>query len=401
MSRVTLVKSAQPSPPAAGEISIWTDSADAGRLKAIDGDTTRVTSLVGVGADRSLLGNGGFDLAQRQAPGTLTTYSTASSRVYCADRWALTTGGVNQQYQRVDTRSAPETGMTAAFYGKIKAASAAKLCLSQMIEAMNCVALRGRIVVLQAKMKRTVAASMTVRMGLLQLNAAGTVDTGPASFIPALGSTGVDPTLGTNLAYITPTALTGENGTITGNMLSCVLGTTWVRYSVVFLLPSDFKNLYALFVTDAAAVVNDELNITEVGLTAGADPQDWNPRDITLVVEQCQRYFTKSFAIDTLPAQNVGLVNAVRGNAGVAGAVSTEHMEIPFPTRMRITPATITLFNPSAANAFLRNVRAATDATVTSSSNAGDRSTNITATGLAAWAAGDPVAIHYTAEAEL
>jgi hypothetical protein len=141
--------------------------------------------------------------------------------------------------------------------------------------------------------------------------------------------------------------------------------------------------------------------MSEVTLTDGQAIQDWAPQAYQQELARVQRFYAKSFNIDTLPAQNVGIAGSVRGHVNIAGAVAAQVMGARFPVPMRIAPTTITFYNPSAANAFVRNTAAGTDATATASANAAEQAMDITFTGIAAWAVGAATAVHYTADAEI
>lgn len=74
---------------------------------------------------------------------------------------------------------------------------------------------------------------------------------------------------------------------------------------------------------------------------------------------------------------------------------------IRFPVHMRAAPTTLTFYNPSAANAFVRNTTAGSNATATASANVAASGMDATFTGIAAWTVAQSVALHYTADAEL
>ena len=102
MGFLNLIDETEPSAPAAGRGSIFTDSADAGRLK-IKRPDGQVYTLSKEDSHRNYLINGGFDFAQRQPPGTATTYRNLTARSYTADRWAVTNESASVTYQRIDT----------------------------------------------------------------------------------------------------------------------------------------------------------------------------------------------------------------------------------------------------------------------------------------------------------
>lgn len=393
-----LAHGSAPATPASGKSEVYADSADK-RVKAIDSSGV-VTTLSPSSTRESLLANGGMQFAQRQAPGTLTTYSNTTGRSYGADRWGLTNENASVQWQRIDSSGAPETGLQARYYGKIKKiTNAGKFILSQVIPGDDAMAVRGRTVRLQVKMRFTVAASMTVRLGLLYLTSAGTLDSIPATFASAFGAVGTDPTWGTNLTALAPVLV--ENASVSGLGATCVLTGAWVRYSATFSVPSNCKNLVALVWTNGQPAVNDELNVAEWALFDGPDIIDWTPRLAQDELALCQRFYCKTFAVETAPAQNVGVnTGEFCFIAGTAAAGAERSPSFRFPVTMRAAPA-ITTFNPAAANAEVRDETAAGDCSATATAGANEGSVRVTATGNAGTVVGGLLGVHLTADAEI
>jgi hypothetical protein len=402
MSYYTRVKSAAPGAPVATKVVEYVDAN--GRVCTLD-ENGKLDVVTPMGfRDGNVLMNGEFDFAQRQVPTTLTTYSSVGGRIYGADRWWMSNENASMQFQQVDTMTTPETNLVTRCYGKFKKITGAgKMAFGQVVEANNMAHLRGLVVRFSCKMKYSVAASMTVRLGLVNLANAGTVDTIPSTagtFFTAWGGVGTDPTLGTNLAYITPTLVDG--GTLVGSAMTCVLTNAWVRYSATFLIPATCKNLIPCIWTNGQPAASDELNISEIGLYAGQEIREWYPRSQSLQYSMVQRYYQKTFAPLVAPAQNAGVIGALRGMVAIAAAVTTSScMQWKFPVQMRVAPVTTTFYNPSAANAFMRNVPAATDATATAAASASADGIDINATGLAAWTVGQELKVHCTVDAEL
>lgn len=344
--------------------------------------------------------NSGMWFAQRQAPGTATTYSNTSGRAVSADGFAITNENASAQYQRTDTSAAPETGLLSRYYGNFtKITSTGKLVISQLLEGTDVENLRGRTVRLQVWMKQVVGAAPVVRLGIAQLAAAGTIDTLPATFVSAFNANGTDPTLGTNVAYIAPDAGSADNGTISGNALSCTLSGSWQRFGATFTLPSDFKNLVVMLWGNAQFAATNGFAFAQLSLTDGTQIVDWTPDDIVTEVNRCQRYYWKTFAIDTAPASAVGAgTGEYRWCKIVAGATAGRSPSVPFAVRMRATP-TCTSFNPAAAGAQVRDITAGASCTATNPNiNTADSSTGLVTTGAAGTAAENILAVHLTAE---
>lgn len=400
MSYLTFNNGAAPATPAAGKTRDYTDSADK-RRKYID-ENGVISIMTNWDWKENLLINGDFTLAQRQAAATLTTYSNTTGRTYAADRWGITNENASVQYQRVDSISATETNLNARYYGRFKKiTSAGKIVVSQVLEGTNSSPLRGRTVRFQAKMRFSVAGSMTVRLGLIYLTSSGTTDTIPATFVSAFGAASTDPTWGTNLTALAP--VTVDGGSISGNGMTCVLTSSWVRYSATFSIPSSAKNVLAVIWTNGQPAANDELNITEAGLYDGAEIMDWTPRLFPQELGLCQRYYVKTFPWDTAPVQNGGTGGAITGILGKAGATALAALLTwRFPVNMRGTPATNTSYNPSAANAQIRQTTGtAADLTATALSAANETAINCSGTGAGTGAVGDGVAVHISCDAEI
>jgi hypothetical protein len=333
------------------------------------------------GSAYNYLINGGFDFAKRQAPGTLTTIA---DNKYSADRWRVTRENADVQYIRVDATS--ESGLTSRYYGQFKKiTNAGKLHICQIVEGVNSVPLRGKTVIFQAKMKAS--GSKTIRMAVLELQNAGTMDTIPATLVTAFNVDSTDPTLGTNVAVVT--------GAQSKNVT-----TAWQSFSVSITVPNNSKNLICAIWSDADFAANDTLSIAEAGLFAAATIQAWTPELLSVQNQLCNRFFWTTFPKDVAPAQAAGQSGALSKTAIRAGAV-TDQLSNRFPTQMRVSP-TITFFNPVAANAEVRDATGSVDCSSTILGAYSNQDTVlINTTGNAGSAIGNVFQIHITADAEL
>jgi hypothetical protein len=325
--------------------------------------------------------NGGFDIAQRQTPGTLTTLTQDK---YSADRWRISRENADLQYQRNDGLG--ETGLTSKWYGTFKKiTNTGKFMVYQILEGANSVSRRGKTHTFQIRMKASSA--KTIRMAVIELQTAGTIDTIPATFVAAWNADTVDPTLGANLAIV-------------GSVASKSVTTAWQLFSVTVRIPDTSKNIVCAVWTDSQFAANDILNLAQADIHLGSIVQSWVGRHTQQTIAMCQRFYAKTFSIDVAPAQSVGLVGAFRYIAGKAGA-ATEHAHWQFPVTMRITPTTITTYNPSAGNAQVRDSTAGADCSATATSNSSELGLDISATGNAGTAVGNALDVHLTVEAEL
>lgn len=394
---ITIAKGSAPSAPSSGYTNLYPDSE--GRIRAYD--ATGNVNQIYLSDRPNYLRNSGFWFAQRQTPGSATNCGSTTTRGIGGDGWGVTNENANTTYQRTDTSGSVESGLQAQFYGSfVKVTSTGKFVVTQCLEGKDVCSLRGRTVRFQCLMKGT--ASQTVRLGLVQLNSSGTIDSIPATYISAFGANGTDPTLGTNLAYIAPkSGVTSDNCTTNGNAADCSVTTAWQRFGAVFDVPTTCKNLLVSLWTNAQLTATNGFSVAQASLTDGYELQDWSPMSYQDELDRVQRFYCKTFAVDTAPAQSAGVTGALRGGVAIAGAVATSSViQWRFPVQMRAAP-TLTFYNPSAANAFTRNVPRATDASATSSASVSADDANVNATGLAAWTVGDEINVHASADIEL
>lgn len=386
-----------PTAPSTGKAHLYlaTDNL----VKAVKPDGS-IDVLSGGLNNRNLLANSCFWFAQRQAPATPTTYSNTTGRTYGADRWGITNENASAQYARVDTASAAETGLLSRYYGTFtKITSTGKIIVSQVIEGNDVMPYRGRRVRFQMKARSSVG-THTLRMVLLQLATAGTIDTMPATFASAFGAAGTDPTWGTNLAAITP-VLANSGCTVVGTGLTCPLTTTWTRFGGVFTVPTDCKNLVAVVFTNGQPVAADAFCLGEIGLFDGDEERAFFQADAQVELRRCQRFCNKSFAIDTAPAQAVGNGTAeIRFIETIAGLQINRSQSFAFPVIMRAAPMATT-YSSASASAEARDITGAFDCTNTSVVAITERCFGVSARCTATSAVGNILGVHILFEAEL
>lgn len=388
---------AAPSTPAAGKVELYfgTDKRlravfDDGRVELISGEVTE-----------NLLINSSFRYAQRQAPGTLTTYSNTTGRSFGADRWGMTNENASIQFQRVDTSGGAETGLLSQFYGKFKKiTNAGKIIVSHVVESQEAISLRGRAVRVQLKAKYSVASSMTIRIGLLALTSGA--DSPPATFVSAFGAASTDPTWGTNLTALTPT--TPDGGTVVGNGVTCVLTNAWGRYGGVFTVPTNALNVIIVVFSNAQLAANDEMNLAEVVLLPDQGITDWQPVNDGLELLRCQRYYSKSFPVDSAPIQNASGsgINGCeeRWIAVAAGAVTLRSHFLKYPVRQR-SNGNPTLYNPAAANALVRDMTLGGDTSATAIIANDNNGFSVSTTGNASTAIGNQLGVNWSKDSEI
>lgn len=295
--------------------------------------------------------NGGFNLAQRQAPGTLTTISDSA---YGPDRWKTTRENADLQYIRQDASS--ESGLVSPYYGQFrKITNAGKFLICQPLEYLDTLKFRGKSVNFQLQMKAS--SSKTIKTAIVELQSGGTANTIP-SLVSSWNADGTDPTLGTNLATI-------------GTPSTCSVTTSWQTFQFTGTFPASSKNLLLMVWTNADFSVNDTLSLAEAGLYFGTTIRSWVPRHISQEIALCQRYYEKSYNLDVAP----GTASNYLGVHYFVASSTKFDETIEFKVRKRAAP-TITVYSPATGTSdAVRNVTGVTDlTTIDENSNNGESS---------------------------
>lgn len=170
-----------------------------------------------------------------------------------------------------------------------------------------------------------------------------------------------------------------------------------------FPVPSTATELFILFTYSPTGTAGaaDYVELTNLKLEVGSTPTKYEPTPLFETLEACRRQFRKSFAQGTTPAQSIGTgTGEYRFPALRAGALVEWMGTVLHGSPMRTIP-TVTLYNPAAANAQVRDLTAAADCSASAAGNVSDLGFEITATGNASTAVGNDLACHWTADARL
>jgi hypothetical protein len=119
--------------------------------------------------------------------------------------------------------------------------------------------------------------------------------------------------------------------------------------------------------TNLASATSNYWQVTGVQLETGSVATGFEFLPFGDELRRLQRYFQKSFAPETTPAQNIS-ANAILYSTTPA-ADGQYRTPVVFMTDMRAIPSTITTFNPFAANSSWRIVGAVTDRAVTANAD--------------------------------
>jgi hypothetical protein len=327
--------------------------------------------------------NGAFDIWQEN---TSYSLSNSASKMFLADGWKAGTAGPGRTVSRV-------AGIANSRYAlKIQRAvgnaSAPKVILAQQLSTEESMFLAGR----------TVTVSFDYLIG---------ADYSPTSgpFVNLLVGTGTDEDV--DLHVGTPNFVTGGATISGGNLVAQVAaaGTVVRVVSPPLVITAGTTEIcLCIIVGNFSAVAagnNDFAIIGGVKIEIGNVATHFRKEEVGDTLAQCQRRYWKTFAMGTVPAQNVGAnTGEVQFPAVKAGANAQSLGTVRFNRPMRAAP-TITFFNPAAANAQARDLTAPGDCSATTASNVGDSSCVVTTTGNSSTAVANTVAVHIVADARL
>jgi hypothetical protein len=319
--------------------------------------------------------NGGFDIAQRG-----TSINTAATTfAYTLDRlWVYSNGPsvTTSQQATGDTTNLPNI----QFAARCQRQSAQTATLSTVwnlpLETKNSIRFAGQTVTLSFFARKS--ATYTAAFGVNLYSGTGTDQSG----------------------------LGGLTGQATVATSSPAITTTWTRFQLTGTVGATATQISVQFDSGTwvgTAGASDYFEITGVQLELGSIATTFKRAGGGLIQQElaaCQRYFYKTFAQATTPAQNAGTTGCIQVPQVVIGAANQSVTSVRFPVTMRAAP-TITIFNPSAANAQFRNGNGANDWSASATEQIGDSGVSFQGTGNASSNPGNRCQLHITAESEL
>lgn len=253
----------------------------------------------------------------------------------------------------------------------------------QFLSSGDTIPLRGLPVSISADLWGTNIT--TLRMAVIVWTS--TADTITSDVVGVWGAG--NPTLATNWAYI-------------GTPADITITTTRTRFSVANLtVPTNANNIGLFIWLPGQEASGDFFNVARAKLEKGTVATEFAAPNFGEELRRVQRLYFKSFPMATAPAQNAGTAGAFRYVALAAGAIAIISPSYTYPTTMRAAP-TVTLYNPSAANAQVRDNSIPGDCTASSVSAISDEGKfALNSTGNAATVAGNSMLVHVTADARL
>ena len=284
--------------------------------------------------------NGSFEIWQRGSGATSSIAVSASSTLYTADRWYLTTGANQACTVTANALSNTPSQIAAGVFRNNGQTGTGVLTFGYPFTADELVRIRG--------------SKVSLSFGALGL----------ANWSPASGTLTCTFYVGTGAAAKRGGGFTGETNVLQiSTNLTPGGSENFVSATSAAIVPNTSTQGEVQFTWTpvGTAGANDAFLVDDVQLEVGtfATPYERVPFEKMLL--GCKRHYAKTFPYSTAPAQNGGVAGALGANTQVATADVSWNWN--FPVSMRVNP-TITTFNPSAANASARNVTGAADVAI-------------------------------------
>jgi hypothetical protein len=342
---------------------------------------------------RNILINGAMEIWQRTGGTGVTTHN-----LYGPDRWQCAKNLNGYTYQR--NTLAPTVAQAGAKFGYCTTVitsgvphvinASDQACLQQPIEGYLIAKLAGRVMTLSFWVHTSVVGTYHVsfRSGAADrsyvvpftVNAASTWEKKTITFTMDAMTTGTWNT--TNAAGLVVAFCFASGSTYHAPSTS-----TWVTGN--YLAAAGQANL-------GSGVSPTTFNITGVQLELGSVATNYESLPPALLIEQCQRYYEKSYDLDTR-----------QGTVTEAGAIRTQahsvnyltETTLKFKTRKRIA-ASVTIYSSnSGTSAKIYSITAAADRNITVA-NGGEMGCLLYEPG-GTWVTGQLQQFHYAADAEL
>lgn len=344
---------------------------------------------------KNMLWNGGFNVCQRYGDpyaGNVVISIPASTIQYTADRW------------QVKTNASQACTVTIGTKQNLSGASGGPQVCTMRIQRNSGQTGTGVIRVCQSLTKdQTMLAGIGSVLVSFYATAGG-------NFSPSSGTVTVTVYTGTST-----TDMSGIGGAFTGS--ATLAGTFTLAQGA-----GGFQKLFLGCGNSTTTQIALEISWTPVG-TAGANdyldivgiqmepsgasssgtaaPSLFEFMPVAQERARCEYFYRKSFALNTVPAQNIGTgTGEIIFPATATAALTNRSQTVSYP-RMRTNGGTITIFSTSAASAQVYDQTAAGVCTSTAIVNQSDSGFSITAVGNASTVPGNALGFHYVNDNEL
>jgi hypothetical protein len=225
---------------------------------------------------RNRLINGDFRVAQR---GTSFVAGANNDDTYNLDRWYVLSE-VNDTVDITQASVAPTGGLFSI--GLDVETINNKFGIAQIIETRNLVGCVGSQCTLSFKFRTSGSSIGNVKAAIIAWT--GTSDTVTSDFVSTWNADGVNPTLIANAVY--------ENTPINLNPTN-----DWQTATITALIDAAGTNNIAVFIwcDDKTTTLADFLYVTDVQFEVGSVATAFERKTMSTVIQECQRYYEKSY----------------------------------------------------------------------------------------------------------
>ncbi len=284
----------------------------------------------------NVLTNGAMQIWQRGVTIDASTQYPNSDDTYCADRWLYLSEAADV-FDLTRERTVVPTGFRNSMaLTSVTGGGTQKAGIVQFLEGEDSRALvDGGTCSLSFWTKISSSASIaTIRAAVIAMRS-GTEDTITSDIVGTWQAASTDPSLTGNWNYEnTPAGITTSE--------------TWARQTIENItLNSADQNLGVfIWIDDKVYSVSDVLYITGVQLEMGANASDFQHRRYGEELTRSQRYFYTTYNHGTSlgTATSVGALLHPSSRGTNYGA-NEPYIPVPFPSRMRGTPGTVTIYS--------------------------------------------------------
>ena len=321
--------------------------------------------------------NGAIGISQRTAVNTNVAVGTGTSGTFAPDRFSSYTGTASLWNISQVSTSAYDFPYALRLQRIAAQTSTSAIYLRQLIETNNCIDLAGQSVALS--FYATAGANYSGGAATVSVFTGTAADQGTTSLNTGAWTGAATPINSTFTPTTTRTKFT-FTGTFGSTIQEVAFSISWAG--------------------SGTAGANDYIDITGVQLEKGSTATSFDYRPYSTELVLCQRYYEKSFDMGTAVAQNSGTYNGTSVFPSPGALSGMTFADTRYKVNKR-TASTVTFYNPSAANAFARDQNANVDCTATSAWTAGESSFGISASTPVGSAAGNRIAVHWSASSEL
>jgi hypothetical protein len=341
---------------------------------------------------RNKLINGSFDLWQRG-----TSFNNLSN-VYTADRWKI-------GYQDDGAIYTQQTSDLAGFNLYMRMIKGGvpngSHMVQQAIETTNCADLIGQRVVFSCWARLSNSTTQATHQLNMALGFSATTDYSGwlnsadiCSFYATWRATGAN-------GVTFQAGSTGANS-FAPSQSSGTLTTTWQRYFYTLIVPTNTRTVVC-GVYSESTVQNGGIDVAGLQMEIGSVPTAFDRRHIAQEIILCDRYYQKTYSVNTVPGTSQGDFQGMVGRTGLSGVTSTGEIFLStlFKSKMRATPSVIVYDRAGTAGRVT-----GTSYLIADYNNFNVSYRHVNDTGFGISSSGNPNAIsgisyHYVADAEI